>query len=446
MKKIAIFLITYFSVATVNAADLQNTVNEALSSHPKVKAAINNRYSAEKDLRAAEGGYLPSLDLDAEAGKKNINDATTQQTNTNGVNLSPNDLTVRLQQNIFNGFATNSEVARQKATVNSRAWSSQDTSESLAYSVVQAYLDVLQREEYVRLAQDNLASHQRIYDQIRLRTDQGVGRSGDMMQAEARLAQAQNNLLTEQSNLEDAKTTFISVTGQEPENLSQPESLSSLLPATLKEAQSRMEENSPLLKSANADVEAAHQQYETSKSTFYPRVDVEVSKGLSNDTDTTRSHAEQWEAMVKLHYNLYQGGSDKANMQSKAYQHMQSQNVRDNALREMNQELRLAWTALQSARDQIPAATEYADRTAKVRIAYQDQFSLGDRSLLDLLDSENELFSSKRRLVELRYLEISSGYRVATRTGELLQDMKIAPSPASLPIDAEGSNDLPQLN
>lgn len=80
-----------------------------------------------------------------------------------------------------------------------------NTSESTAYAVIQAYFDVLQREEFVRLAEDDLANHERIYDQIKLRTDQGVGRSGDFMQAEARLAQARNNLLTEQTNLEDAK-------------------------------------------------------------------------------------------------------------------------------------------------------------------------------------------------------------------------------------------------
>ncbi|MDE8740019.1 TolC family protein, partial [Escherichia coli] len=99
--------------------------------------------------------------------------------------------------------------------------------------------------------------------------------------------------------------------------------------------------------------------------------------------------------------------------------HKQAQDVRNNTLRQLNQELRLAWTALQNARAQLPSAEEYADRSVKVRTAYQDQFSLGERTLLDLLDSENEVFSSKRRLVELRYLAMTSGYRISERTGEL---------------------------
>ncbi len=446
MQKFFVFLLTCFSIQSVNAESLQNTVKQALSSHPEVNASVNSRYSAEQDLHAARGGYLPSLNVNAEAGQKNINDATTRAGGSNnGMNLSPNDATLSLDQNLFDGFATTSEVGRQKATVDSRAFNVLNVSETTAFNVVQAYLDVLQRQEYVHLAQDDLANHERIYDQIRLRTDQGVGRSGDLMQAEARLAQARNNLLTEQTNLEDANTTFESVVGEAPENLSLPESVNAMLPTSLVDAKHVMESNSPLLKSANADIEATRQQYEASKSTFYPRVDVELSRSISNDTDTTRAHAEEWQAMVKMHYNLYQGGSDKAAMQSRAYQQKQAQDVRNNTLRQMNQEIGLAWSALKSARDQMPAAEEYADRSVKVRTAYQDQFSLGERTLLDLLDSENEVFSSKRRLVELRYLEISTGYRIFARTGELLKALKINPTPAGQPIDAADNNALPEL-
>ncbi|MCE0827397.1 TolC family outer membrane protein [Buttiauxella sp. A2-C2_NF] len=447
MKKFFVFILGCLSVHSVNAESLPNTVKQALSTHPEVNASVNSRYSAEQDLRAARGGYLPSLNLNAEAGQKNLDDTTTRAGgDNNGMNLSPNDATVSLDQNVFDGFATTSEVGRQKATVDSRAFSVMNISETTALEVVQAYLDVLQREEYVHLAQDDLANHERIYDQIRLRTDQGVGRSGDLMQAEARLAQAQNNLLTEQTNLEDAKTSFTSVTGREPENLSLPENIAAELPKSLKDAKQVMEANNPLLKSANADIEAAHQQYEASKSTFYPRVDVSLAHSVSNDTDTTRAHAEEWQAMVKLHYNLYQGGSDKATMDSRAYLQKQAQDVRNNTLRQMNQEIGLAWTALKNARDQLPAAAEYADRSVKVRTAYQDQFSLGERTLLDLLDSENEVFSSKRRLVELRYLEISSGYRISARMGELLKDLKVSPTPAAQPIDSASNNTLPELN
>lgn len=443
MKRFLLFFILLLSIPSVNADDLRNTVNTALATHPEVNAAANSRYAAEQELRAAKGGYLPSLTLDAEAGKKSIDGGSTQGRD---MTLSPNSATVSLDQNLFNGFATRSEVARQHATVNSRAFSAMNVSETTAWGVIQAYLDVLQRQEYVQLAEDDLANHERIYDQIRLRTEQGISRSGDLMQAEARLAQARNNLETEKTNLEDAQTNFTSETGQEPTNLSVPANMTAQLPATLNEAKSLMETHSALLQSADADVDAAHQQYEATKSAFYPRVDVSLSHDVGNDLDTNREHTHQWEAMVKLRYNLYQGGTDRALMQSRAYQQKQAQDVRNNVLREMNQELRLAWSALKSAQAQLPAAAEYADRSVKVRRAYQDQFSLGERTLLDLLDSENEVFSAQRRLTELRYLEIASSYRILLRIGELMPALKIIPAPATQPVDASPGQQLPELN
>jgi adhesin transport system outer membrane protein len=67
----------------------------------------------------------------------------------------------------------------------------------------------------VHLAEENLKSHERIFDQIKLRTSRGVGKMADMDQAEARLAQARNNLITEQTNLADANTNYMSVVGQD---------------------------------------------------------------------------------------------------------------------------------------------------------------------------------------------------------------------------------------
>ncbi len=319
-------------------------------------------------------------------------------------------------------------MGRQRATVNSRAYKVLNTSEATALDTVQVYLSVLQRQEFVRLAEANLASHERIYDQIRLRSEQGVGRLADLDQAEARLAQARNNVLTEKTNLDDAKTNYMSIVGKVPENLVMPDASVIKLPASLEEALRIMLANSPALKSAESDIEATQQQYETSKSTFYPRLNVELSRTMDSNVDGTRGQNNEWQAMLRMRYNLYEGGSSKANMESKAYQVKEAQDVRNNALRLLSEELKLAWSALNNSRQQLPIAAEYADRSMKVRTAYQKQFGLGERTLLDLLDSENELFTAQRRLVEVRFTSLYTEYRIASRMGELLNRLAI-PAP-----------------
>ena len=106
-----------------NAASLEQAVKDSLLWHPQVSASVNSRYSADEDLRAAKGGYLPTLDLSAGTGWEQTDNASTRAADDHRRNLHRSESSINLRQNVFNGFATTSEVSRQKATVNSRAYS-----------------------------------------------------------------------------------------------------------------------------------------------------------------------------------------------------------------------------------------------------------------------------------------------------------------------------------
>ncbi|MFC3189172.1 TolC family protein [Pseudocitrobacter faecalis] len=179
------------------------------------------------------------------------------------------------------------------------------------------------------------------------------------------------------------------------------------------------------MKQADSDVEATRQQYEAAKSRFYPSVDVDVGRRMDNNVDGTRGHDQEWQAMVRMRYNLFNGGSDKAQLSSYAYKMQEAQDVKRNALRQLDEELRLSWNAWENAKKQVPIAKDYAERSAIVRTAYQEQFSIGERSLLDMLDSENEVFTAQRRYVEMQFVEMFTTYRINARIGDLLKQLKI---------------------
>ena len=410
-----LFMALPFALAAsfVQAQSLPEAMQQALNVHPEVQAGVNSRLAADYQLKAAKGGYLPRVDLLGGYGREGTDSVTTRDgSNNHFETLNRSESSLRLTQMVFDGFATTSEVGRQQATVNSRAYSLLSTSERTGLTVAQVYLDVLTRREFVRLAEDNLKSHQRIYDQIQLRTQRGVGSGADLDQAEARMAQARNNLITEQTNLADAETNYLSAVGQMPDQLERPASFLALMPANLNEARAQMLENSPILRSAESDIAAAEKQYDTAKSTFYPRFDAELGRTADNDIDGQNGHNNEWQAMLRMRFNLYAGGSNKADLESKAYLSNQALDIRNNALRQLNEELGLAWNALNNANAQVPIAQQYVDHSTAVRTAYQRQFSLGERTLLDLLDSENELFSSSRRLAEIKNIQLFTQYRI----------------------------------
>jgi adhesin transport system outer membrane protein len=445
-----LFVLVPLALAVSLAAQGQS-INEAMQSalevHPEIQAGINARLSVEEQMKAAKGGYLPQIDLLAGYGREGTDSPGTRGTTHNTETLDRGDSSLRLQQMLFDGFATRSEVGRQRATVNARAYELLGTSERTALTVAQVYLDVLTRQELVRLAESNLASHERIYDQITLRSQSGVGRTADLDQAEARLAQARNNLITEQTNLADAQVNYFSVVGRDASELIQPPGLAGQLPESLASARQEMLTNNPFLSSAEADVQATEQQYEAAKSSFYPRVDAELSRGMDNNIDGVSGHSNEWRAMLNMRYNLFAGGSNKADLQSKAYQTNQAMDIRNNALRVLNEDLSLAWNALENARQQLPIAQQYVDYSRRVRESYQKQFSLGDRTLLDLLDSENELFTASRRLEEVRFTDLFTQYRIKATMGTLLKSQGVVAPMAAVPLDViKAQVTLPGLN
>jgi adhesin transport system outer membrane protein len=397
-----------------------------LDNHPEVHAGANNRLSSDEDVKIAKGGYLPTVDLLVGYGREYTDNPTTRSAgdhNTETLTYGTSEL--RLRQMLFDGFNTPNEVARTEAVVNSRAYYVLGTAESLALRAVDVYLEVLKRRELVSLAKNNLQTHQRINDQIGLRSERGVGSTADLDQSQAREALAANNLYTEQVNLADAEANFFSAIGRVPDQLAQPRSIQGEMPADLAQARLTVMDNNPFLKSAQADVNAAEKQYVVAKSPFYPRFDIELATNADDNTQGEEGHNNSWRAAVVMNYNLFNGMRDKARLQSAAHQINQSMDIRNNALRILNENLSLAWNAMENARLQTPKARDYADYTARVREAYQQQFGIGQRTLLDLLDSENELFTANRRYTEVRYTEEFAMYRVIAAMGELLRKQNV---------------------
>ncbi|MBD9415080.1 TolC family outer membrane protein [Pseudomonas sp. PDM16] len=429
------------------AMTLSEAIQSTIDNHPELHASMNDRLSADEEVKMAKGGYLPTVDLLMGYGREQTDSPSTRALGDhNKETLNYRDAELRLRQMLFDGFNTPNEVARTRSVVDSRAYYVQGTSESLALRTVEVYLEVLKRREMVTLAENNLQAHKRINDQIGLRSERGVGSTADLDQSVARVALAENNLYTEQVNLADAEANFFSATGRMPDELELPASIKGELPADVGSAQQAMMDNNPFLKSAQADVNAAEKQYEVAKSPFYPRFDLELATTADDNTQGDEGHYNTWRAAVVMNYNLFNGMRDKARLQSAAHQINQSMDIRNNALRVVNENLSLAWNAMENARLQTPKARDYADYTSRVREAYQQQFSLGQRSLLDLLDSDNELFTANRRYTEVRYTEEFSMYRVIAAMGELLKKQNVvAPAEAVALTEVKSEARLPEM-
>jgi adhesin transport system outer membrane protein len=440
-------LLAILCAPAAQAMSLTEAIQSTLDNHPELRASQNSRLSADEDVKVAKGGFYPTLDLNAGYGRGYSDNTTTRARgnhHTETLNYTQSEL--RLRQMLFDGFNTANEVGRTQSVVNSRAYFARGTAESLALRTIEVYLEVLKRRELVTLAKNNLQAHLRVNDQIGLRSERGVGSNADLDQSKARRALAENNYDTAEVDLADAEANFYSAVGRLPDELESLPSIRGEVPATLNDAKQSMLENNPYLKSAQADIQAAESQYEVAKSPFYPRFDAEAAVGANNNVQGDIGHDNEWRVGVVMNYNLFRGGSDKARLQSDAHKINQAMDIRNNALRMLNENITLAWNAMLNAKKQTPTAREYAETTTRVRGAYQDQFGLGQRTLLDVLDSENELYNANRRYTEVRYTEEFSMYRVLANMGELLNKEKVVvPAEAIAQSEVRSDARLPEM-
>lgn len=423
MKLFKLSLLSCLIVATpIGAQTLEQSVAITLATNPELKSIFNEFASVRSQNDAAGGAYLPSIDLDAGIGYEGINPAPNNGPDTD---LTRKEATISLTQLLWDGSATLYNMDRTAAEAESVRLQLLADAEDKALEVTQVYLDAVKATEVLALSESNLSVHKKIYKDIKRRAESGIGSTADVSQVEARIAKAHGNLLAAQNNLIDTHTQFRRIVGQEPLGLVYPRADVSKIPLSLTDALVFAYDHHPVIQISGADVDAAHFQYKQSKGVNYPTFSIEASQTWRDDAGGDEGSSDETLAMLRMRYNLYNGGSDSAESESAAYQLNKAKDLRDRAYRQVEEGLRLSWSALDLTLQQKNFLSDHVDSAAETVIAYQKQYRIGQRTLLDVLNTENELFEARKDYLDAHYAEQYAKYRVLNATGTLLDAMLV---------------------
>ncbi|UTA49220.1 TolC family outer membrane protein [Simiduia sp. 21SJ11W-1] len=405
------------AASTAQAISLQDAVKHTLESHPEILAARHEIDARKAEVGLAKAGFLPRLDATAGVGyEENRNPNTLDET----VSMSRNELSLQARQMVFDGFATADEVDRQQARVDSATFLALASTEGVTLRTAEVYLNLLRQLDLMKLAKENLKQHQNIYDQMVLRNRSGVGSKADLDQISARLALANSNLVVAENNLLDARTNFYRVVGFLPDTnaMSMPDQTLPL-PPTMEAAVGMALERHPTLLSAMADVSAAKAQYEASDASYWPQLQLEADKRLDNNIGGIEGRDENFVVALRMRYNLFNGGADKARRTQTAYLLEEAREVRNNTHRQVVESMRLSWSNYEAVSSQLRYLQEHVRAATSTRKAYQQQFNIGRRTLLDLLNTENEVLDAKRSLIGANYDRLFAQYRILNAMGDL---------------------------
>ena len=409
---------------------MAKAVRQALESNPDVTARVNALRASLDAVTVARAGWLPRVDAEAGAGR--TDDRITSRVPVNG-SLDHNGVALSISQLLWDGTALTSQIRRLDHERQTRWFELLDISELTALDAVRAYIDVVRFRRLVELAEDSYVDHRFYYQQIQSRFRAGVGRGSEVEQAAARVALAESNLTSETQNLHDVVARYLRVVGEQPmQKPPRPESFAAAKPPSAAEAMDAALRNSAAVNAAIENLRSARAAVSERESAFWPTVQARVRAGAGNNFDAIQDQKREVTAGVVLNWNLFAGGADQARVRQQTNLLNQAGDQRDKACRDARQNAGIAYNDVIKLEEQLRALDRNVLAIEKARDAYRQQFDIGQRSLLDLLNSENELYTAKRSYANADYDRLFAQARVLAAMQQLTPRLGLrAPMSAS---------------
>jgi adhesin transport system outer membrane protein len=341
------------------AQSLGEAVRQALATNPAVLGAVHNRQAADAAVGAARGAYFPRVDVLVGEGRERSNNVATIGLGQDWASLSRHEELLVINQMLWDGLGTRSEVERRTALAESSAHRLRSTAEDTAMQAIDAYLEVLRTRELLAFAKDNLNAHERAYEQVRQRGETAADWRADPEQMETRLALTGSNVVSAQGAAGDAETAFARVVGEHPRDLRDPGTDITVAVDSVDHAVRIALERHSALKSGDADIEAARALWRGARAAYHPRVELELSVGNHHNIDGLPFPNRDRLLMLRLKWNLFRGGADYGRVAETSQLVGEASEAVSRTRRQVESAVRLACSAYEAAHERLPLLEQY---------------------------------------------------------------------------------------
>jgi adhesin transport system outer membrane protein len=425
------------ALSVVRASDvfsIFDAIDQAVRTNPGVGEAAANRRATEAELRQNQSTLLPQVRLEARAGPELFNQSILPPPG-NGHWLHGSEGSVVVRQLLFDGFATINQIWRQAARVDAAAARVLERTELIALDAVEAYVDVTRYTRLLSLAQVNLDSHRKIMSNVQARFSGGRAGEGDNQLVRERVSAAEAVYADFRLSLENARAKYRKTIGLEPYALRFPSRLANL-PKTKDESLAIALQFNPTIRAADADKEAAKYGFRATAGAFMPTVTLEGRAKSGHDSDGILGDRRDESGKLVLSWDIFRGGQDSW-ARYEASERWAEQSARHARLqREAFEALDKAWAARTVTSDRAAALARQVGAAQKVIDSYTKEYEIGQRTLIDVLDSNNQYFNAQVSLISVRGVAVFADYQLLAAMGQMLEYLK-APQPVEAdPIDS----------
>ena len=425
------------SASPAQAVDLREAVQAALVNNPEIRQAVANTYATREERVQGQGLWYPRVSVEGRAGIRQLRNPTRRAIGIDDDTLYPIEGQLIVDQLLFDSGGREAEIRRQASRTDAAAARVEERSEFVALNTSRAYIDYMLQQRLVAIAQDNATFHERLAGDLRQGVAAGSISIADQQQAEERLQSARARLVEAREELEAAAIAFQTLTGIPIGDVSMPPDLGQCLPATLTEAEMLARQYNPRVQEAIADLATAREEIRAARSDIGPRVNLEGRARAGHDIDGFSGRTTDLLGQVVLRWDLYNGGIKEGVVREQEHRANEVHARLFQRGREAEEAARNAWSRLQNQRrlvSELDAQQRIAD---DLLLSYREQFNVGRRSLLDVLDAQNTRYNVQAQTETARLAQLYAQYRLLAASNRLVECMGVQMPTAAYSNDRE---------
>ena len=407
------------------AVDLREAVQAALNSNPDIRQAVANKAATQEERRQAEGLWLPRISVEASAGLRELRNPTRRSLGIANQRLKPVEGILIADQLLFDMGERPAEIRRQASRTDAAAARVEERSEFVALNVSRAYIDYLLQQRLVAIASDNATFHERLAGDLREGVTRGSISVADQQQAEERLQSARVRVTEAREDLDTAAIQFQTLSGVPIDSVNMPPDLSAAMPGSLTDAEALARENNPRVQEAIADLQTAREVTRIAQAQLGPRFNLEGTARYGEDIDGFQGRTRDLGARVVMRWKIFDGGTNTANVREQKARADESHARLFEMTRRAEEDTRTAWSRLTNQSRLVSELEIQSKVSDDLLLSYREQFNVGRRSLLDVLDAQNTRYNVQAQAETARLAKLYAQYRVLAASNKLIEAMGV---------------------
>ena len=408
------------SASPALGVELRDAVQSALTTNPEIRQAVSNRLATQEERVQGQGLWYPRVSVEGSAGVRSLRNPTRRSLGIANDVLWPIEGILTVDQLVYDSGGREAEIRRQASRTDAAAARVMERSEFVALNTSRTYIDYLLQQRLVAIAQDNVTFHERLAGDLREGVSKGSISIADQQQAEERLQSARARVTEAREDLDTAAISFRTLTGIPVDSVSMPPDVSQCMPATLAEAEDLARNNNPRVHETLADLSAAREDIRAARADLGPRFNLEGTARAGHDIDGFGGRTTDVGARAVLRWDLYNGGIKEANVREQQHRADEVHARLFERTRAAEQDVRNAWSRLVNQTALVSELETQSRISDDLLLSYREQFNIGRRSLLDVLDAQNTRYNVQAQTETARLAKLYAQYRVLAAENRLV--------------------------